>query len=65
MVWTPPPPIEGRRVGRSCPPRRSPLVIEGPPASGTVDNWTLGTAKRRVREGPSRAYGINVPKVEE
>ena len=29
-------------VGRSCPPRRSPLVIEGPPASSAVDNWTLG-----------------------
>jgi hypothetical protein len=36
------PPIEGGGVGRSCPPRRSPLVKEGPSASGAVDNWTLG-----------------------
>ncbi len=37
-----PPPTEGGGVGRSCPPRRSPLVLEGPPASSAVDNWTLG-----------------------
>ncbi|MGH8580475.1 MAG: hypothetical protein ACREVK_10290, partial [Gammaproteobacteria bacterium] len=29
MVWTPPTSDEGGGVGRSCPPPRSPLVIEG------------------------------------
>jgi hypothetical protein len=29
-----------------------------------VDNWTVASATRRARERPSRAYGIDVPKVE-
>ncbi len=46
-----PPPIEGGGVSRSCPRRRSPLVLEGPPACGAVDNWTLGI---RQAEGGGR-----------
>jgi len=56
---------KGVGLGRSCPPRRLPVVIEGPPARSAVDNWTLGTHQAEGEGGPSRAYGINVPKVEE
>ena len=51
-----------RALNTTYPPRRSPLVIEGPPVPGAMDKSAVVDRKG---SGPSRANGIEVPKVEE